>query len=73
MGICAHKQTYEEDPLPMHSQPQAKRHIFHKLLDLKNDKKTPVVSLANNPLYLHRQAARKTSSSDYADTRETKA
>ena len=57
MGICANKNDFSEQDLPSIPLPpkqSAKRHINQHLLDLKNIRKVPLLSLANNPLYVKR-------------------
>ena len=57
MGICVSKNDYFEQDFPSVPQPpkqSAKRHINQHLLDLKNIRKVPLLSLANNPLYVKR-------------------
>jgi hypothetical protein len=58
MGICAHKKDLFEDespPSPMLPKQPAKRNIHKQLLDLKNIRKVPHLSLSKNPLYLRRK------------------
>lgn len=57
MGICASKKDNFEQDLPSSPHPpkqSAKRHINQHFLDLKNIRKVPLLSLADNPLYVKR-------------------
>jgi len=71
MGICAHKKDHEDGSLPQPFQPSASPQIFRKLIDLKKARKVPLLTLANNPLYLQRLEALKLKGSDHVSKKLT--
>ena len=57
MGVCAHRKDQEDQAkasLPPAVGRVTEARILQKLVDLRKSKNAPVITLANNPLYLKR-------------------
>ena len=76
MGVCAHRKDHEEEDLPslslqLPANLSAKRNIHQHLLDLKKIRQVPLLSLADNPLYLKRIEGLKAESNSNQSVNQT--